>query len=227
MPALAGYWIVSQTYYFKPTLAQTLPYAFPLQCAVLGILFSIVLGGLAVPLSHGLHVAISCCSSQDWQSWWTAQLKLENLSTVAIFLVLALITPSIVNRVISAEDVARKWLVPDESPLDRLLREAFERKGFVEVVNQSADAYIGRVVGPIYPWEWPDDIVIVPYIIGYRDPDTRKFMRTAAWNHEKKRTRVVLPRSSVVSVTRVVPKGLAPPRDTPSDGNSQADQTGA
>lgn len=223
VPALAGYWIVSRTYYFKPTLAQTPPYAFPLLCAVFGILFGILLGAVAIAFSRALHLLIACGPS-EWTTWWSEQLKFEDLTTVAILLTLALITPSIVNRLVTPEDVARKWLVPNESPLDRLLREAFERREFVEVVTQSADSYIGRVVGPNYPWEWPDDIVLVPLIIGYRDPETRKFMLTAAWRRGRKRTSVVLPRSSVVSVTRVVPGSVAPPKGTTSEGSETGDR---
>ena len=207
IPALAGYWIVYRTFYFKPTLAQTPPYAFPLLCAVIGVL----LGVVAVAYTRALHVVIHSPPA-DWREWWLAQLNFDDLSTAGVLLLAALITPFIGNALITKKDVARKWLVPDESPLDRLLRETFEHRGFVEVVTQSADAYIGRVAGPEYPWEWPEDIVIIPLIIGYRDPRTREFVRTRAWDGQRPRTELVLPRASVLSVAEIVPRGLVPAR---------------
>ena len=207
IPALAGYWIVYNTYYFKPTLAQTPPYAFPLLCAVVGILQ----GAAAVAYARALHVLVHPVPA-DWRAWWSVQTNFDDLSAVGVVLLSALLFPSVANMLVPATDVARKWLVPDESPLDRLLRESFERRSFVEVVTQAGDSYIGRVVGPKYPWQWPADIVIVPLIIGYRDEQTRHFVRTAAYDRGKKLTNVVIPRPSVLSVTETVPSGLAPPR---------------
>ena len=192
MPALAGYWIASRTYYFKPTLAQTPAYAFPLLCAVTGVIWYVA----AVSYFLALH-AIIHSPPASWGTLLDAQLSLRDPLTVGALGLSALMVPYVINILMPAEEVARKWLVPDESPIDRLLREAYENRRSVEVVTHSSDAYIGRVVGPAYPWEWPEDIMIIPRVVGYRHSQSRSFVVTTVYRDRAKRPTIVLPRSSV------------------------------
>ena len=212
-PALAGYWIVSRTHLFQPRVAKTPTYAFLFECAVQGVAAATI----ATAIAFAYHAVTCPCSDAppaEFLPWWQDQITLNDPSTAIVLLALALATPLIVNLLFPAREVARKWRVPNESPVDRVLREAHEHRPLrlVELVTTSGDSYIGRVVGPRYPWEWPDDVLIVPYLIGYRDPGTRAFVLNDRDVSTKRRSTFAFPRASVLSVATVFPGSLAPPR---------------
>ncbi len=214
LPTLLGYWIVYRTHLFKPTLAQTPPYTFALLCAIVGL----ALGLFATAYAYALHALIHSPPT-DTAGWFRSQLNLDDMSTFLILLFSTPFVPWVTNLIYTEKDVARDWLVPGESPFDRILREAFEyrrthnnRGGLVEVVTHTSDSYIGFVKGPNFPWEWPDDVLIVPLVIGYRHADTRHLVPTARYSKGKTVSELALPRSSVASITNVTPTSFGPAR---------------
>lgn len=214
LPTLLGYWVVYRTHVFKPTLAQTPPYTFALLCAAVGL----ALGLLATAYTFALQSLVHSPPA-DPAAWFGGQLSLDDISTLTVLLVMTPVVPWAINCCYTKESLADNWLVPGESPFDRILREACEhrrvnnnRGGFVEIVTRSSDAYIGFVKGPQYPWDWPDDVLIVPLVVGYRHQDTRHFVPTQYHTKGKVLSELVLPRASVVSVTRVGPHTVAPSR---------------
>ena len=210
VPALVGYWILRQTHYFKPAVAQTPSYAFAFFSASIGVLA----GAVALALTRLFHV-LTRVEPAAWYPWWQAQLSFEDPSTVFVMILLAVTTSGVVNRLITERDVARKWVIPDESRVGRLLRESVEKQRLVEVVTLSRDSYVGLVEGGRYPWEWGEDIAIVPIAVGYRDEETRRLVLTGIRPKGVQLSEgniVAVPRSSVVSVTMFTTGGIAPPR---------------
>ena len=194
VPLLVGYWIVWRTHYFKPTLAQTPAYAFLLQCAVIGLIHT----GTAVFLSWACCRLTECNSSESFRQWWDGQISLENPSTAIFLLISALVIPFLVNAVVTRNDVARKWFVANESPLDRSLREAFEARNAVEVALESGLSYVGLVKGPSYPWEWPEDIRLIHVFTGHPEPNGKRTYRRI-W--PKRKSTIAIARSSVASIS--------------------------
>lgn len=58
-PALAGYWIVSQTYIFQPRVARTPTYAYLLECAVQGV----AAGAIAAAIAFAYHAVTHASGS--------------------------------------------------------------------------------------------------------------------------------------------------------------------
>ena len=208
VPAVVGYWLLRRTHYFKPAVARTPSYAFAFFCASVGILA----GALALGFTRLIHVLVHP-EPAAWFPWWQAQLSFEDPSTATVMILFAVTASSVVNHLIPEQDVARKWLVPEEGRVNRALRESYEKRRVVEVVTGSGDSYIGLIVGERYPWEWGDDVAIVPVAIGYRDEGTRALTLTSVRQVGARLDEVEvvsLPRTSVTSVTTFAAHGIGP-----------------
>ena len=209
IPAVVGYWILRQTHYFRPAVAQTPSYAFAFYCASIGMLAGVA----ALGLTRLVHLLVRP-EPAAWYPWWQAQLSFEDPSTATVMILLAVIASSVVNHLIPERGVARKWVVPEEGRVNRLLRESYEKRQFVEVVARSRDSYIGLVAGERFPWEWGEDVAIVPVAIGYRDEATRSLILTRVRGSRAQPDEanvVALPRASVISVTTFTASNIAPP----------------
>lgn len=154
IPAVVGYWILRQTHYFRPAVAQTPSYAFAFYCASIGMLAGVA----ALGLTRLVHLLVRP-EPAAWYPWWQAQLSFEDPSTATVMILLA-------------------------------------------------------VIASRFPWEWGEDVAIVPVAIGYRDEATRSLILTRVRGSRAQPDEanvVALPRASVISVTTFTASNIAPP----------------
>ena len=204
IPVLAGYWVLTQTFVFKCGYEQKNYYRIFLESAILGGMMLAVAWSL-----NRLGLALSSrdmLGTADWlrysQDVWHILAPFEFSSTIALLVIVALVTPRIINWRISDEEASNRWALDDETARDKLLREALEGLKLVEISLANGRSFVGFVsADPRRLEDLERDVAILPKLSGYRDQETHRLVITTDHLDEDDNFQVALKLEEMTSIS--------------------------
>ena len=176
MPVLLGFALLRFTHFFKRSFAAKAGYEFFFMAALAGAVL-LVLAHVAVLL---IKTILCDGALTSVYGAWKDMVPFDHSGKLAIATTLAALFVVIVNRRITDQDAAARWVERTEGGADVLLRRSLEQRELVEVSTKSGRSYVGFVLlMGVREANWTRDVLLLPIASGYRDRETRSLRLTA------------------------------------------------
>ena len=192
LPAMGGYWLITNTNQFRFKLARETGNRLFFPAAIAGsLLFGAarLIAVLAYPLMPGW-----------WKELWEIYAPFAHSGTVAMSAALAVLLPPLLNRLESEKAAARKAARAGGDLVECVLQDAVENGTLVEVSLRNSKSYVGWVQDSGVDARDECDVALIPLMSGYRHPTTRALMLTtnyakvfSQWDETREAFTVVFP----------------------------------
>ena len=175
VPILLGYWVLIRTRILQPRIFRLSGYHvfFHAGLAGIGLLISAWASWLGMLLIPGV------------QEWWSRVFFFEHFEIIAISGVIAVSLPPIVNlmteRWISQYEWDKKQAREYGNLINLVIHEAWEAGSLVEISAKSGKSYIGLPQKSEIRMADQADVMLVPFMSGYREPKTRELVVTTEY----------------------------------------------
>ena len=197
LPALGGYWLITNSNQFRFKLARETGNRLFFASAIAGIvLFSVarLIAVLAYP-----------CVTEDWKETWNAYAPFAHSGTVAIGAILAVLLPYLLNQFEDERTAAKKAAKASGDLVECVLQAAAENGTLVEVSLSNNKSYVGWVQESGVDARDECDVSLIPLMSGYRDSATRTLILTtnyaqvfSQWQEAWEKFTIVFPMSEIV-----------------------------
>jgi len=220
VPALGGYWLLTNIYIYKYRIFRESGYHLFLSVALCGTSL-LVLARLCVVLFHG-------CVPARVVAAWMEYAPFDYSGTVAISAVLAITVPVVINFFTDEKKAAMKAAKISGDFIECALQEAIDERKLVELSTKSGKSYVGIATESGFDVRVDCDVILIPVMSGYRDKETRKVVFTtnyadllSSWDGEWNEFQVVLPADDIASVRHFNPEAYEHFRAREQEGKAQ------
>ena len=202
IPVLAGHSVLRFSHFWKRSFTSTSGYEFFFGAALAGSLLLIV-----ARLITWVGEAMGADATALWLCW-KEYADFNHSGTLAVVILLALMVIAAMNRAITDQDAASRWVEKNESRIGWIVRMSLEKSWLVEIATKTGKSYVGYVIR--MPGQWdprPDDVALAPVASGYRRRDTHRLELTRFYAEfpEPHEYLIVLPITKVASICRFDP----------------------
>lgn len=222
VPALGGYWLLTNIYIYKFLIYRESGYHLFLSVALCGTVL-LVLARLCVVLFQGYVPARVV-------AFWTEYALFDYSGTVAISAVLAITIPVVCNFFTDEKEEAMKAARTSGDFIERALQEAIDGRKLVELSTKSGKSYVGLATESGVDVRVDCDVVLIPVMSGYRDRETREVVFTtnyaellSSWKSDRDEFQIVLPGDEIASVRHFDPEAYQHFHANEQRGEAQSD----
>ena len=203
LPALGGYWLITNTNRFRFKLARETGNRLFFASAIAGILL--------ISVARLIAVLAYPTVTEAWKETWNNYAPFSHSGTVAIGAILALLIPCLLNRFEDKRTAAKRAAKANGDLVECVLQDAVENGTLVEVSLRNNKAYVGWVQESGVDARDECDVSLIPIMSGYRDSASLQLVLTT--NYAKAVSQLQEPREKFIVVFPMPEIVLAKPFD--------------
>ena len=210
VPAIAGYWLLDQTYLWRYQLRRESGYRLFFKSAIAGLVLVAIARLLCVTLECAFPDSLD--EAFRYIEAWKRYAPFEYSGTMMLTAALAVVTPPILNRFLDADRLAKSASLTNGDLVEWAIQDSLDHQTLVEISMKTGKSYIGLATRSGVSTSGPTDVALIPLASGYRDKETQVLKTTtyytdtlSEYKGDRGDFQVVVPRSEIASVRKFMP----------------------
>lgn len=198
IPALAGYWFLTQINLFVEPFEGKANQQIILETGLCGA-FLLTVSWILVRLLEeciGTETILQISNAM-----WGSSAAPGTVPVLMLTVLLALVCPVFVNVKVSKIEADTRWALLKETARGRVLRKSYEEVILSEIIMDNGRSYIGFPVAHHETLSYEGDVTFIPYYYGHRDQTTNQLIITNNFNQNDDEERVVLQLDKILTTS--------------------------